>query len=89
MTEWEQQYSDQLALYFNDLSIHEAAFQYKVSKASYITMCLTQSEVYNFLCLPRGTSESLFKVESLAHLKVGVQCKQIVTDKFSLKHKVK
>ena len=52
-------------------------------------MCLTQSEVYNFLCLPRGTSESLFKVESLAHLKVGVQCKQIVTDKFSLKHKVK
>ena len=88
MKEWEQQYSDQLALHFNDLSIG-TALQYKVSKASYITICLTQSEVYNFLCLPRGTSENLFKVESLAHLKVGVQCKKIVTDKFSLKHNVK
>ena len=89
MKEWEQQYSDQLALHFNDLSIHGTALQYKVSKASYVTICLTLSEVYNFLCLPRGTSENLFKVESLAHLKVGLQCKKLVTDKFSLKHKVK
>ena len=72
MKEWEQQYSDQLALHFNGLSIHEIALQYKASKASYITVCQTQSEDYNFLCLPRGTSENLFKVESLAHLKVGV-----------------
>ena len=87
MKEWEQQYSDQLALHFNDLSIHGTALQYKVSKASYITICLTQSEVYNFLCLPRGTSENLFKVESLAHLKVGLQCKKLVQINFLLNTK--
>ena len=43
---------------------------YKISKASYISICQTQSEVYNFLYLPRGTSENIFKVESLAQLKV-------------------
>ena len=44
---------------------------YKISKASYINICQTQSEVYNFLYLPRGNSENIFKVESLVHLKVG------------------
>ena len=44
---------------------------YKISKASYINICQTQREVYNFLCLPQGTAENIFKVESLAHLKVG------------------
>ena len=44
---------------------------YKTSKASYINICQTQSEVYKFLYFSRGTSETIFKVESLAYLKVG------------------
>ena len=43
---------------------------YKISKAIYINIYQTESEVYNFIYLPRGTSENIFKVESLAHLKV-------------------
>ena len=43
---------------------------YKISKASYISICQTQSEAHNFLYLPRGTSENIINVESLAHLKV-------------------
>ena len=62
--EWRQQYPDQLALHSNDLNIHETT--------SYINTCQTQSKVFNFLCLPRETSENLFKFESLAHLKVAV-----------------
>ena len=49
-----------------------ARLHYKISKASYISICQTQSEVHNFLYLPRGASENRIKVESLAHLKVGV-----------------
>ena len=29
-------------------------------------------KVYNLLYLPRGTSDNIFKVESLAHIKVEV-----------------
>ena len=43
---------------------------YKISKASYISICQTQREVYNFLYLPQETSENIFKVESWAYLKV-------------------
>ena len=35
---------------------------YKISKARYINRCQTQREVYNFIYLPRGTSENI-KVE--------------------------
>ena len=58
-----------LTLHFNDFNIYETVI--KISKASYINVCQTQSEVYNSLYLPRVTSENIFKVESLAHLKVG------------------
>ena len=44
---------------------------YKISKASYINICITQSEVYNLLYLPRGTSDNIFKVGSLAHIRGG------------------
>ena len=44
---------------------------YKISKAIYINICQTQSQVYNFILFTRGTSENIFKVESLAPLKVG------------------
>ena len=42
-------------------------------------------QIYNLLYLPRGTSDNKFKVESLAHVKVGGN----VRVKFSLKHEVK
>ena len=44
---------------------------YKISKASYINICQTQSKVYNLLYLPQGTSDNIFKVQSLAYIKVG------------------
>ena len=53
------------------MSSTHTRLHYKISKASYIIICQTQTEVYNFLYLPRETSENIFKVESLAHLKVG------------------
>ena len=44
---------------------------YKISKASYMNICITQSEIYNLLYLPRRTSDIIFKVGSLVHIKVG------------------
>ena len=52
----------------------------------------SQSKVHNFLysmILPRGTLENIFKVESLAHLKVEGKYKKLVIVKTSVKYEMK
>ena len=76
--EWEQRYSNHLPPHFNDLSLNETKYNISIYQTAWKNkakpyQCISnhKAKLITFFNLPGGTLEIIFKVNILAHLKVG------------------